>query len=825
MKIPEKWLRHYCNPQLSSEELEHVLTMGGMEVESREPAAAPFTGVVVARILSAARHPDADRLQVCEVDVGAEKPAQIVCGAPNARAGLVTACALPGAILPGDFRIKPTKMRGVESNGMLCSGRELGMGDDHGGILELAGDLKPGTDLRAALDLDEEILELKLTPNLAHCMSMTGVAQDLAALSNTVYQAPVFQPVPVSIGDRVPVSIEAPDLCGRFAGRVIKGVNARAPTPEWMKQRLQRAGQRPISALVDISNYVLLELGRPTHVFDLARIRGGRLVARWGRAGEQLKLLNEQTVNAGPDAAGMPVGVVADAEGALSLAGIMGGDESAVDVERTTDVYLEAAFWWPAAIMGRPRRYNFTTDAAQRFERGVDAESIREHLDYLSQLVLSICGGQAGPVDDAISALPERKPVTLRLARLRKVSGLDLQASDCEDAFRRLGMPWQTTGEGEAVVFSVTPPSRRFDITIEEDLIEEVIRLYGYERIPTCPPQAGAAMRPVSGNRLDGYQLKRRWVARDYHEVVNFSFVADSDDQRFRGTGDSAQAAGNGDRGMPAIAVQNPIAAHMNVMRTSLWSGLLENLRYNLNRKAERVRLFEVGRVYLPAPQQAAGPLALAGIEQPMKLGVLLFGPQIEPQWGETARTADFFDLKGDLQAAHPEVALRFEAAPHPGLHPGQSARILLDDGTPVGWIGALHPMLADALDMPGPVLLAELDWAVLQQTAVVSSQRVSRFPPAVRDLAVVLAEDVPAGVVLNEIRALIAASPELASVKHVGLFDQYRGKGLENKEKSLAFRLWMQHTDRTLSDEEVDAIVARILARLTEGFGARLRA
>ena len=811
MKIPEKWLRHYCDPQLDGAGLEHVLTLGGLEVEAREPVAAEFSGVVVARILSAGKHPDADRLQVCEVDVGQGAAVQIVCGAPNARAGLVTACALPGAVLPGDLRIRKTKMRGVESGGMLCSGRELGLGDEHAGILELPAGLPPGADLRQALDLDESVLELKLTPNLAHCMSVTGVARELSALTGSPFQAPAITPVAVTLDERLPVRIEAPELCGRFAGRIIRGVDAAAQTPEWMKQRLLRAGQRPISALVDISNYVLLELGRPTHVFDLARIDAGGLQVRWGREGEQLRLLNEQTVNVAPDARGLPVGVVADARGPLALAGIMGGDESAVEPGRTTDVYLEAAFWWPSAIMGRPRRYNFSTDAAQRFERGVDAESVVEHLEYLSQLVLSICGGQAGPVDDQITGLPERKPVRLRLARLRRVSGLPLQAGDCLSAFERLGMPCQQQGEGDETVFAVTPPARRFDITIEEDLIEEVIRLHGYERIPTRPPQARVAMRPVPGRRIETGTLKRRWAGRDYQEVVNFSFVAEADDQRLRGDGE-------------AIRVQNPIAEHMNVMRTSLWSGLLDNLRYNLNRKAERVRLFEVGRVYLPVAGQPAGLLALAGIAQPLRLGVLLHGNVLDPQWGASARPADFYDLKGDLEAAHPEVPLVFTAASHPGLHPGQSARISLEDGTPIGWVGALHPRLVDELDLPGPVLLAELDWSPLQQTDVASYQQVSRFPPAIRDLAVVLDEQVPAGRVLEEIRSLAARDTALACVKHINLFDQYRGKGLENKEKSLAFRVWMQHTDRTLSDEEVDAVVARILDHLVQVFGARLR-
>ncbi|MDO5102684.1 MAG: phenylalanine--tRNA ligase subunit beta [Lautropia sp.] len=823
MKIPEKWLRQYCNPSVSGDELDHLLTMGGLEVEAREPVAAPFSGVVVARILSAEKHPNADRLQVCQVDVGQAEPVGIVCGAPNARAGLVTACALPGAVLPGDFKIKATKMRGVPSGGMLCSGRELGMGEDHAGILALSDKLTPGTDLRVALDLDETVFELKLTPNLAHCMSVTGVARELAALADVPYVSPPMGEVAVTIEDRVPVSIDAPELCGRFAGRVVRGVNAKAETPAWMKQRLERAGQRSISALVDISNYVLLELGRPTHIFDLGKLAGPSISVRWGREGEQLELLNEQTVRLGPDPQGLPVGLVCDAKGPVSLAGIMGGNGSAVNLE-TRDVYLEAAFWWPDAIMGRPRRYNFTTDAAQRFERGVDAETVVEHLEYLTQLVLTVCGGDAGPVEDVVTGLPERPPVRLRLSRLRRVSGLPLSAEDCRQAFRRLDLPFVQLSAEEAaqdkahppvaddVVFAVTPPSRRFDLVLEEDLIEEVIRLYGYDRIPTRAPKASAAMRPAPEGLLSHSVLKRRWAGRDYQEVVNFSFVSEADDRRFSPE-------------IKPIRVQNPIAEHMNVMRTSLWSGLLENLRHNLNRKAERVRLFEVGRVYLPNPSQPAGPLTLAGIEQPMKLGVLLYGPALAPQWGAVGREADFFDLKGDLEAAHPEVELVFEAAQHPALHPGQSARIRLVDGTPIGWMGALHPVLIEALDLPGSVLLAEVDWAPLQQRNVASFQRVSRFPPAIRDMAVVVDEAVPASAILGEIRDVAASDPAADSVQHVRLFDEYRGKGLENKEKSLAFRLWMQHTDRTLSDAEVDEIQAKVLDRLAQRFQARLRA
>jgi phenylalanyl-tRNA synthetase beta chain len=476
MKFPESWLRAYCNPDWTTEQLSDRLTMAGLEVEEVGAAAPPFDKVVVAQVLSVTRHPNADKLNVCEVDTGAGVRS-IVCGAPNVAVGMRVPCAITGAKLPGGLEIKPVTMRGVESDGMLCSARELGLSEDHSGLLALPPDAPLGADIRDYLKLDDAVFLLKLTPNLAHCFGVYGIAREVAALSGAPLRAPAMAPVAATLDERLPVRIDAPDLCGRFSGRVIRGVNATAPTPDWMRQRLERAGQRSISALVDISNYVMLELGRPTHVFDLDKIHGG-LEVRWGRAGERLELLNGQTIELDAQ-----VGVIADAQQVESLAGIMGGNSTAVSLS-TTNIYVEAAFWWPRAVAGRARRYNFSTDAAQRFERGVDGETTVAHLEYISALILQVCGGQAGPVDDTITGLPERKSVALRTARAAKVIGVSLSDADIADAFTRLRLPFERAGTD----FVVTPPSYRFDLQIEEDLIEEVARIWGYERLPLRAP-------------------------------------------------------------------------------------------------------------------------------------------------------------------------------------------------------------------------------------------------------------------------------------------------------------------------------------------------
>lgn len=799
MKFPESWLRSFCNPPLNTEALAERLTMLGLEVEEVSTAAPPFTGVVVGLVKSVVRHPNADKLAVCEVDTGGLLHT-IVCGAPNVAAGLRVPCALPGAVLPGGFAIKPVTMRGVESNGMLCSARELGLSDDHGGLLVLPADAPVGGDLRRALALDDAVLTLKLTPNLAHCFGVYGIAREVSAASGTVLAPLSFEPVPVTLADRLPVAIQANDLCGRFSGRILRGVNARAATPDYMRQRLERAGQRSISALVDISNYVMLELGRPSHVFDLARIHGA-LEVRWARPGERLKLLNGQTIDLDAQ-----VGVIADAQQVESLAGIMGGDSTAVSLD-TTDIYLEAAFWWPQAIAGRARRYNFSTDAAQRFERGVDAATTVAHIEYLSRLILEICGGQAGPVDDLITGLPARPPVVMRTERARKVIGVPISDAEMATSFERLGLVFTR----EADRFVVTPPSWRFDLQIEEDLIEEVVRLWGFERLPVRPPKASSPMLAQPERERAISLLKRAVAARDFQEVVTFSFVSSELESQF---GQS-----------PAIRLLNPIAAQMDVMRTTLWGGMVDTLRFNLNRKASRVRLFEVGRVFNADPAVVSAPLEVQGISQPLRLALLAYGPALDEQWGSAGRPVDFFDLKGDLEALCGEqgVALRFERAAHPALHPGRSARILLA-GRAIGWIGAMHPAVQQALELAQAPVLLELELDFLTHRALARPGEASRFPPVLRDLAWVVPDDLPVQQVLDEITLALASQPAGELVKHVRLFDEYRGKGLENKEKSLAFRFWMQDTQRTLNDAEVAQLLEGVVTWMGERLGARLR-
>ncbi|MFP5460570.1 MAG: phenylalanine--tRNA ligase subunit beta [Gammaproteobacteria bacterium] len=798
MKFPESWLRSFCNPEWSTDQLAERLTMAGLEVEEVTSAAPPFSGVVVGHVLSVTRHPNADKLNVCEVDTGSGVQS-IVCGAPNVTPGVRVPCALPGAVLPGGFAIRPVTMRGVESKGMLCSARELGLSEDHGGLLLLPADAPVGADIRKYLQLEDQVFLLKLTPNLAHCFGVQGIAREVAALSGAALSVPSFAPVAVTLAEKLPVRIEAPDLCGRFSGRVIRGVNAKAPTPEWMKRRLERAGQRPISALVDISNYVMLELGRPSHVFDLQKIAGG-LQVRWGRTGERLELLNGQVIELDPQ-----VGVIADASGQVeSLAGIMGGASTAVSLD-TTAIYVEAAFWWPAAIAGRARRYNFSTDAAQRFERGVDPASTVDHLEYLSRLILEICGGQAAPVDDTITGLPERNPVTMRIARARKVIGIEISEAEIAQAFQRLQLPARRDGDH----FVVTPPSYRFDLQIEEDLIEEVVRLWGYERLPVRPPRASLPMLAQPEARRSRFAVRRAIAARDYQEVIGYSFVASELDRMLGG-------------GEP-IRLLNPIAAQMDVMRTTLWGGLVETLRANLNRRATRVRLFEAGRVFAADPSVQPGPLAVNGVRQPEMLAGMAYGPVADEQWGMPARPVDFFDVKADVQALFGSLVLRWERAEHPALHPGRSARLILD-GRPVGWLGTLHPAVQQALELPQAPVLFEVEMDALVFRPVPSFEPVSKFPPVVRDLALVVDQSIPAQRLLDEVEAARAENASGGLLRNVILFDEYRGKGLENKEKSLAIRLWMQDTQRTLNDAEVNDLIAAIVDRVGRSLGARLR-
>ena len=807
MRFSESWLRTFVNPALTTEELAHALTMGGLEVESLTPAAPPFKGIVVGQIISFGKHPNADRLNVCQVDIGSGPALNIVCGAPNVAAGMKVPCAIVGAELPGEtadkpFVIKQAKMRGVESQGMLCSARELGMSDDHTGLLPLAADAPLGQNVRELLKLDDTVFEVKLTPNKADALSVFGVAREVAAMTGAALTSPIFVPAAVKLADKLPVKISATNLCGRFSGRVIRGLNARAATPVWMVERLEKSGQRSISALVDISNYVMFELGRPSHVFDLDKIHGG-LEVRWGRPGEQLKLLNGNTV-----AVDAWVGVIADEKEIESLAGIMGGDSTAVSLD-TSNIYLEAAFWWPEAIAGRGRKYNFSTDAGHRFERGVDFATTVDHLERITQLILEICGGEAGPVDDQAPNLPQRLPVHMRTARCHKVLGRLIPESEIGQIFQRLGFAFVQERGG----FTVTPPSFRFDLEIEEDLIEEVARIHGFDKIEIKPPVAAAAMFGTPEARRSVLSVKEALAARDYQEVVNMSFVDDAWERDFAQSAHAAQP----------IRLLNPIASQMGVMRSTLLGSLVANVKYNLNRKAARVRVFEAGKVFFRDSTAKADGIALAGYRQPLFLGAAACGPAEAEQWGiKPLRPVDFFDVKSDLESLLPPNAEAvFVRAAHPALHPGRAAQVLVN-GLACGWIGELHPKWLQSYDLPQPVMLFEIDMAALTARGLPQIGEVSKFPPVIRDAAFLVPARISAQAALDVLFA--AAEPCVASID---LFDDYRlqrGAGVTVSEKSLAFRVLMQDTQTTLTDEQADQVMQKLVIAMHEKLGAQLR-
>lgn len=807
MQFPESWLREFVNPDCTTEELAHRLTMAGLEVEEVEPAAAAFSGVVVGRIESVEPHPDADKLRICKVNAGEPELLQIVCGAPNAAQGMLVPLAKVGAVLPGGMKIGVAKMRGVQSSGMLCSARELGLSQDHAGLMDLPKSFEPGTDIRQALTLDDAIFTLKLTPNRADCLSILGVAREVAAIMHTPLVDRRLEPVGVTLDERIAVDVQAPDLCGRFAGRVVRGVNARAQTPDWMVQRLERSGQRSVSALVDISNYLMLERGRPSHVFDLNKISEPRLSVRWARAGESIRLLNEESIDLHPG-----LGVIACGDEPESLAGIMGGDKTAVSLE-TTDIYLEAAFWWPQAIAGRTRELKLSSEAAHRFERGVDFANIVEDLERLTSLVVQICGGQVGPIDDQTINVPARPAVQMRLARCQKVLGIACSQEQVGAAFDSLGLTW-TFEQG---VFTVNPPSYRFDMEIEEDLIEEVARLVGFDEIPAKPPLAQAKMTFVPETERSSSFIREAVCARDYQEVINFSFVELDWEQRWLGHADP-------------IRLLNPIASQMSVMRSSLLPGLINNVVYNANRKQARVRVFELGRVYRRDSAVVDGDLTVAGVDQPLRLAGAAWGPADHEQWGVSTRAVDFFDVKRDVEALYGARAhgLRFEAGEHALFHPGRCAKISLD-GQHQGWIGELHPRWVRDQGLASAPVLFEVSLQGLASAIMADPKTLSRQPVVQRDMALWVDSDVPVQALLDTIQGEVDANPELSIVQDVGLFDVWRdtqsGNGAAaSPQVSLAFRVWMQDPAVTLEDDRVDACMLKLRQALQTKHNARPR-
>jgi phenylalanyl-tRNA synthetase beta chain len=809
MQFPESWLRSFCNPDLTTQQLADLLTMAGLEVEELEPVAKPFTGVVVAQVLEVAKHPDADRLNVCKVDAGTGEPLQIVCGAPNVRPGIKIPCATIGAELPPGadgkpFLIKKGKLRGVESHGMLCSARELGISEESNGLHILAEDAPVGVNIREHLKLDDTLFTLKLTPNLAHCLSVAGIAREVSALTGAPLTLPAIEPVQPAIDDTVKATVQAPELCGRFAGRVIRGVNPQAQTPDWMVERLSRCGQRSVSPLVDISNYVMFELGQPSHVFDLDKVRGG-LTVRWAKPGEQLKLLNGNTITLDEQ-----VGVIADEAQVESLAGVMGGDATAVGDE-TRNVYLEAAFWWPKAIAGRARRYNFSTDASHRFERGVDPAPTVAYLERITRLILDICGGEAGPVDDQVVKAAERQPVTLRLSRAQRVIGMPVTLAEVETVFNRLGLSHVvSTVDGDAHL-TVTPPSWRFDIQIEEDLIEEVVRVIGFDKLPKRAPKAPITAQVLPEARRSLYAVRRDVAARGYQEAITFSFVEAKWEADFAGNADP-------------IKVLNPIAAPLAVMRSTLIGSLIEVLKTNLARKAERVRLFEVGRVFKRDASVADSDQTVGGFDQPVRVAGVAYGPAEALQWGQASRTVDFFDVKGDVEALLAPRQATFVAAEHPAFHPGRCARVLVN-GQDVGVVGELHPKWRQAYDLPQAPVLFELDATVLAQRAVPAFTSVPKLQSVFRDLALVVADSTPHDALIGA----ITSAPTEGLVKAARLFDIYKPKapvqGIADDERSLAVRVELRDDEQTLTDERIDTAMKAVLASLAERVAARVRA
>jgi phenylalanyl-tRNA synthetase beta chain len=808
MQFPESWLREFCDPPIATAELAERLTMAGLEVESVRPAAPPFHGVTVAEVLSVENHPNADRLRVCRVDAGGGEVLDIVCGAPNVRAGLKVPLARVGAELPpaqeggGPFRIEVGRIRGVESRGMLCSARELKLSDDHGGLLVLDAAAPTGADLRRYLRLDDAIFTLKLTPNLGHCLSVYGVAREVAALTGAALKAPIAARVEASSEDTLKVSVEAPDLCGRFSGRVIRHIDPRAKTPAWMVERLERCGQRSVTPLVDISNYVMFESGQPTHIFDLDAIEGG-LHVRWARPGESLELLNGNTVQLDAE-----VGAIADDVRVESLAGIMGGARTAV-TDATTSVYVEAAFWWPEAVAGRSRRYHFATDAGHRFERGVDPAATLQHSERITSLIVEICGSKAtrcGPLDDHVVRLPVLAPVTLRVARAAKVIGLPVTQADCERVMTRLGFAWTAS----AGAIQVVPPSWRFDIRLEEDLIEEVIRLIGYDALDAVPPRGRLVARVPSETRHSAAALRHQMADLGWQETISYSFVDERWEHDFAANADP-------------VRVVNPMARTQSVMRSSLVGSLVEVLRINLARKATQVRIFELGKVYLRDAKAAAGDAAVAGVRQPLRLGGLAYGPSAPLQWGVAERPVDLFDVKGDLESIFTGAGWRFVPSPHPALHPGRSAAIERH-GDRVGFIGELHPRWRQSYELAGNAIVFELDAEALMQGELLALRPLPKHQPAWRDIAAV----VPRSVTYDALIAAVEASGS-GVIRATTLFDIYEPKspvpGIGEGERSLALRLELRDDAETLTDERIDGVVAGVVASLGERLGARLRA
>ena len=795
MKFSEQWLREWVNPSINTEELAAQITLAGLEVDGIEGVAGEFSGVVVAEVIQCEQHPDADKLSLCQVSTGTDV-FQVVCGAPNVRQGLKVAFATVGAILPGDFKIKKAKLRGVESFGMICSEQELGLSSSHDGIIEFANDAPVGEDIRTYLNLNDQIIDVDLTPNRADCLSLAGLAREVGVLNQLSVQTPKISPVPIT-SERVPtIDVRAQAACPRYLGRIIQGINVKAVTPVWMVEKLARGGIRSIDPVVDITNFVMLELGQPMHAFDLANIHGG-IVVRMAEADEKLTLLDGEEVSLQTNTV-----VIADHNQALALGGIMGGEQSGV-TEQTQDIQLEAAFFAPLAIANRARQYGLHTDSSHRFERGVDFQLPAKAMERATALIIDICGGQAGPVvvAEAVEHLPKRETVTLRASRLERVLGVALEKSLVTEILQRLELQVSEISDG----WQVIAPSFRFDIAIEADLIEEVARIYGYDKLPVASLRADTPLTPVSEGRLNIRELRRLLLARGYNEAITYSFISPD-----------VQKAMDPD--CAPLALLNPISIDLSVMRTNLFAGLAQAISYNLKRQQSRMRLFETGLRFLPA---ADGTL-----QQVSTLAFAITGSRLPQAWSDVTTAVDFFDLKGDLEALFARTGklaeFRFVAGNHPALHPGQSAnieRLVEGEWQAVGMMGALHPSLNKTFGLKQPVYLAQIDLSAMLDVQVPRFKELSKFPEMRRDLALLAKLETPVERVLSAIRQ--AAGESLTKLN---LFDLYSGQGIDAEYKSLALGLTYQHPSRTLTDEEINHSIQTVLKTLETDLGVVLR-
>ncbi len=782
MQFSENWLRSYVKTSLDSDALNHVMIMAGLDVDDSHPLGASFSHVVVGEIVAVKKHPDADRLQVCDVNIG-DKTLQIVCGASNARQGIKVACALVGAKLPS-IDIKEAKVRGVESFGMLCSLKELGLAEEADGILELNLDLKNGTDLRIALDLNDQITTLKLTPNRSDCLSVWGVAREVAAISTSSLSPIAYEVNPIKQSEKKNVVVEEKSACPRYCGRIIKNVDNTKLLPDWMTSRLERSNIKSISPIVDITNYVLLEIGQPLHAFDHDKLQGD-VVIRFAKPEESIHLLNDTKIKLSKKDL-----VIADNSGAIAFAGVMGGMPSSV-TDSTQSIFLESAFFDPIVIAGKARAYNLSTDSSYRFERGVDFANTRHALERATSLIIEYCGGEAGEITEVLNALPKRNEIHLRLKKLNAILGIEVPSQDVERIFMQLGFEVNKTIEG----FKVTPPSYRFDIAIEEDLIEEVVRLYGYDKIPSHHPVSHQAMLPTSGTYHRS--LKEALTSRGFYEVVTYSFIEDEIEKSLHGN-------------PSPIQLQNPIASQMSTMRSSLWGSHLEVLTYNLNRQVSRLNIFEIAQTFHGAKKDFVETEVISGLS---------YGSFMPEQWADKIRDIDFYDIKAHVEALTSK-SLTFKRSDKTplALHPGQSAEVFLE-GQSIGWVGKLHPKWQQHFSLPKAPFIFELKIEKLLEDKAFKYEEISKFLPVRRDIAVVVDDSVEVDSILDAVY-----KAKIPFLNRIALFDLYQGKGIAENKKSVAFLILMQDTSKTLVDSEADSSVSKIVELLEKQFGATLR-